>query len=146
MNGLFYRIAKAAERTGLTPATIRAWENRYGLPKPHRSDSKYRLYSESDIHLLMAIKQLVDSGVGPQQAIPAVLAHQSADTGPAPEEPSLPQPLTGAAFWRARLAALVRKLEEPRVRLLVDIAEAMTATTNGAASESQPGTLEASDG
>ena len=38
--------------TGLSPATLRAWERRYGLVKPERSLGGHRLYSEHDIEVL----------------------------------------------------------------------------------------------
>ncbi|WP_434422398.1 MerR family transcriptional regulator [Nannocystis pusilla] len=44
-----YRIQSVAEMTGVSAATLRAWERRYGLPAPRRSSSAYRLYSDRDV-------------------------------------------------------------------------------------------------
>lgn len=51
-------IRVVAERTGLTPATLRAWERRYGAVDPGRSDGAQRLYSDSDIQRLRLISRL----------------------------------------------------------------------------------------
>ena len=37
---------------GLSAATLRAWERRYGLLKPQRSAGGHRLYSRQDIEML----------------------------------------------------------------------------------------------
>lgn len=57
-----YTIKHAAQRVGITTATLRAWERRYGVVAPHRSESGYRLYGEHDVAVLHSMKQLVDQG------------------------------------------------------------------------------------
>jgi DNA-binding transcriptional MerR regulator len=42
-----FPIQTVAERTGLTPHVIRAWERRYRAIEPERSAGKHRLYSEA---------------------------------------------------------------------------------------------------
>ncbi len=69
-----YRIGAVARLTGISPITIRAWERRYGMVKPHRGDSGNRLYSREDIARLALIKRLVDAG----NAVSA-MARQSMD-------------------------------------------------------------------
>ena len=44
-----YTIKTVVQETGIAPATLRAWERRYGVLSPGRSDGGYRLYSERDI-------------------------------------------------------------------------------------------------
>ncbi len=39
-----YVIEEAAERAGVTPELLRAWERRYGVPLPERSVSGHRLF------------------------------------------------------------------------------------------------------
>jgi DNA-binding transcriptional MerR regulator len=51
-----YNVRAVVRETGLKPDTLRVWERRYGLPKPHRSSGGHRLYSERDI---VTIKWLV---------------------------------------------------------------------------------------
>lgn len=55
-------IRVVAERTGLTPATLRAWERRYGAVEPGRSDGAQRLYSDDDIQRLRLIARLASIG------------------------------------------------------------------------------------
>lgn len=48
--------------TGINQHTIRAWEKRFALIYPERTDLGRRLYSEKDIQKLKLVKALVDSG------------------------------------------------------------------------------------
>lgn len=64
-----YRIKRVAQLTGINPATLRAWERRYGLVAPGRTDSGYRLYSDEDVAMLGRIKALVDDGLTIGEAI-----------------------------------------------------------------------------
>ncbi|TNF51594.1 MAG: Cd(II)/Pb(II)-responsive transcriptional regulator [Burkholderiales bacterium] len=50
------RIGEAARRTGLSAPSIRHYEREGLLPEPVRSDSRYRLYGESDLHRLRFIR------------------------------------------------------------------------------------------
>jgi MerR family transcriptional regulator, light-induced transcriptional regulator len=64
-----YTIKQAAARTGLTIPTIRAWERRYGVVSPERTESGYRLYDDAAIERLAAMRTLVDQqGWRPSQA------------------------------------------------------------------------------
>jgi len=50
-------------QTGLAMGTLRAWERRYGFPKPQRRlDSNRRLYSRADLERLLAIREALDRG------------------------------------------------------------------------------------
>lgn len=50
-------IQKAAERAGLTPKTIRFYEESGLLPVTARSDAGYRLFSSSDVRRLRLIRR-----------------------------------------------------------------------------------------
>lgn len=45
----FYSIGEVAERCGINPVTLRAWQRRYGLLKPQRSEGGHRQFDEEDI-------------------------------------------------------------------------------------------------
>jgi DNA-binding transcriptional MerR regulator len=47
-----FNLKAVVRETGLKPDTIRAWERRYGVPKPRRTSGGHRLYSQRDIDLL----------------------------------------------------------------------------------------------
>lgn len=68
-----YRINAVAEMTGIPAATLRAWERRYGLPDPGRTESSYRLYSEHDIAMVRRVRELCDGGMAPSEAARVVL-------------------------------------------------------------------------
>jgi methanogenic corrinoid protein MtbC1 len=57
-------IRVVEQRTGLTSATIRAWERRYEAVQPVRSDGGQRLYSDQDVAHLRTLKALTDGGRG----------------------------------------------------------------------------------
>lgn len=63
-----YTIKHAAELTGLSATTMRAWERRYGIVEPHRTDTGYRLYDADAVRALSVMASLVHQGWAPRQA------------------------------------------------------------------------------
>lgn len=63
-----YTIKHAAELTGLSVATLRAWERRYGIVTPQRTESGYRLYDAQAVHALTVMNALVQEGWTPKLA------------------------------------------------------------------------------
>lgn len=59
---LRHSIKLVAQRTGLSPHVIRAWEKRYGTVQPQRSEGNQRLYSEDDIQRLALLKEATSAG------------------------------------------------------------------------------------
>jgi DNA-binding transcriptional MerR regulator/methylmalonyl-CoA mutase cobalamin-binding subunit len=57
-----FRIRQAASRAGISPATVRMWEKRYGLLRPDRTAGGYRLYSAEDVEVLRGAAALVATG------------------------------------------------------------------------------------
>ncbi len=58
-----YPIRTVASITGVNPVTLRAWERRYGLIEPSRTDGRHRLYSSRDIELIQRALSLIDQGI-----------------------------------------------------------------------------------
>ncbi len=56
------RIGEVARRTGLSVATLRAWERRYGLLVPERTEGGQRLYRETDVDRILHVARLVHEG------------------------------------------------------------------------------------
>ena len=56
MNGTL-TIGQLAKLTGVPPKTIRYYEEVGVLPPPERSESRYRLYSETDVRRLELIRR-----------------------------------------------------------------------------------------
>ena len=63
-----YTIKRAAELTGISVATLRAWERRYGVVHPKRSDGGYRLYDADDVRALAIMNSLVNEGWSAREA------------------------------------------------------------------------------
>lgn len=56
-------IRELSARTGVNSVTLRAWERRYGLLKPQRTEKGHRLYSEDDIARVQAVLLWMSRGV-----------------------------------------------------------------------------------
>jgi DNA-binding transcriptional MerR regulator len=101
-----FNVKAVVRETGLKPDTIRAWERRYGIPQPRRTDGGHRLYSRRDIHTIkwllarqdegMSISRAVDlwrdlqdGGRDPLQAHPLNQADESSLTDAAESAPTI---------------------------------------------------------
>ncbi len=112
-----YNIGVVSRMTGISVATLRAWERRYGYPSSARTAGGHRLYSERDVLRLHWIKDQIDLGLQTAQAIQALRhreeqAAYGSGPGSLPATPLPAEPLAGAAAslarWRVALrAALV---------------------------------------
>jgi DNA-binding transcriptional MerR regulator len=63
-----YTIKRAAELTGISVPTLRAWERRYGIVHPRRSEGGYRLYAADDVRALAIMNSLVNEGWSAREA------------------------------------------------------------------------------
>ena len=63
-----YTIKRAAERVGVSAATLRAWERRYDVVTPQRSEGGYRVYDEDAVRALQLMADLVADGWTPSLA------------------------------------------------------------------------------
>lgn len=117
---VFYSIGEVAERCGINPVTLRAWQRRYGLLKPQRTEGGHRQFDDEDVQRIEEIKRWVESGV-PVGKVKALLEGEklNVDDGWA----TLQEELMGvlrhakAAKLRAKIAAIGR--ENP-VDVLID--------------------------
>ncbi len=57
-----YPIKVVSQMTGLSVHVIRAWEKRYNIVKPDRTDTNRRLYSEEDIEKLKLLNEALHLG------------------------------------------------------------------------------------
>ncbi len=85
-----YTIKTVVLETGIAPATLRAWERRYGVLSPGRSDGGYRLYSEKDIATLRWLKNQVDSGVSISRAVALLEIRRQAGEAPEFDDERMP--------------------------------------------------------
>lgn len=63
-----YTVSQAAALTGIPTATLRAWERRYGVIAPRRTEGGYRLYDPAQIALLREMAARIEGGMRPAQA------------------------------------------------------------------------------
>jgi DNA-binding transcriptional MerR regulator len=80
------RIGELARRSGVSAELLRAWERRYGLVSPTRTDSGYRLYSAQDEARVAAMKAHLARGLSAAEA--AQLAIDGAGPRTPPRDPS----------------------------------------------------------
>ncbi|QUX90962.1 helix-turn-helix-type transcriptional regulator [Marinomonas sp. A3A] len=59
----YFPIRELSLRTGVNSVTLRAWERRYGLLKPKRTDKGHRLYDQGDVQRVEGILRWIQQGV-----------------------------------------------------------------------------------
>lgn len=100
-----YTIKTVCTQTGIRAVTLRAWERRYELLSPERSESRYRLYSDQDVALLRWVKSRVDSGISISSVASELKKLQQADQWPEPLPTVQQQPSRLKAVPPEHLAA-----------------------------------------
>lgn len=80
----YLRIGELARRTGVTPEVLRAWELRYELLHPARSEGGFRLYSDEDERRVRRTTALIADGLSAAQAARLALAEGAEEVGEAP--------------------------------------------------------------
>ncbi len=68
------RIGELSRRVDVEPALLRAWEKRYGLLAPQRSEGNFRLYSLRDVARVRAMKLHLSRGLAAAEAARLALA------------------------------------------------------------------------
>jgi MerR family transcriptional regulator, light-induced transcriptional regulator len=63
-----YTVRVVAERVGVPTATLRSWNQRYGVGPPDHSPGRHRLYSENDITIVQHMHELIGEGASPRSA------------------------------------------------------------------------------
>jgi MerR family transcriptional regulator, light-induced transcriptional regulator len=106
------RIGEFARRVGVSPELLRAWERRYGLLRPIRSDGGFRLYTHEDAERVSRMKAALGEGLSAAEAARRALAR------PRPTEGLLDDA-------RDRFLAAVRRYDEPAAHSVLD--EALSA-------------------
>lgn len=101
-----YTVKQVASLTGVTEATLRAWERRYGVVAPNRSPAGYRLYDEGQLRVLREMASMVHGGV-PASRAARVLSEGQGRTG-------------SDAGPEADLVAAAAELDPIRLRATID--------------------------
>ena len=101
------RIGEFARRTGVSPELLRAWERRYGLLQPIRTEGGFRLYTVEDEERVARMRRALDDGLSAAEAARRALA----------QRPPIEGLLDDA---RHRLLLAVRNYDETTVHGVLD--------------------------
>lgn len=74
----FLKTSEAAALLNVSPNTLRAWERRFGYPKPQRSPGRHRLYTHGEI---AALQDALQEGLSISSAVSRAREGLSADAG-----------------------------------------------------------------
>ncbi|MFJ3486454.1 MerR family transcriptional regulator [Pseudomonas sp. NPDC090202] len=105
-----FPIREVARLTGVNPVTLRAWERRYGLIVPTRTDSGHRLYSQADIDTVRSIMGWIARGVAVSK-VGRILASARQQ----PQAVAGVSDATECAGWQQRLRQAVNDFDEQRL-------------------------------
>jgi len=72
------RIGELSRRVGVSPELLRAWDRRYGLLRPTRSQGGFRLYSTADEQRVRRMLALQQQGLSPAVAARTVAGEANA--------------------------------------------------------------------
>ena len=75
-NQALYPIREVSRLTGVNAITLRAWERRYGLIEPVRTESGHRLYTDEHVRAIKRAVELTQQGV-PISQVKSVLEQQA---------------------------------------------------------------------
>ena len=103
------RIGELSRRSGVSPELLRAWERRYQLLRPARSQGGLRLYSFDDLERVRLMQQHLARGLAAAEAA-ALSAEQPAASGAE----------TLLAGAKNELADALGEFDEPRAHALLD--------------------------
>jgi len=82
-----FNLGAVVQETGINPDTLRAWERRYGLPQPGRSEGGHRLYSRLDIQTVKWLLERQDEGIRIGRAVELWQEMKRAGKDPFREKP-----------------------------------------------------------
>ncbi|MHA7918201.1 MerR family transcriptional regulator [Alloalcanivorax xenomutans] len=105
-------IQEVGQRCGVNPVTLRAWERRYGLIRPARTERGHRRYNEADVARIHSILAWLDRGL-PISQVRAVL-----------EQGTPPGAVTGP--WRQAMEEAQSALDDLNVRRLEQLFRRLT--------------------
>src|SRR5690606_39868553 len=93
-----FPIREVVRLTGVNPVTLRAWERRYGLIQPLRTEGGHRLYSQADVEAIRSIITWTERGVAVSKGA------QLLERGASGRTEATAEPRAGErGEWRARV-------------------------------------------
>lgn len=113
----FLRIGELSKRVGVSEHLLRAWELRYGLMKPARSEGGYRLYTSSDEFRVRRMLAYLSQGLAAAQAAHA--AQVESERGSVGEMSQLPEKISLEQAY-VLLRQSLDQLNEPAAQTVLD--------------------------
>ncbi|MFD0202779.1 MULTISPECIES: MerR family transcriptional regulator [Saccharothrix] len=126
-------IGELAEKTGTTVRMLRYYDQQ-GLLTPQRTDSRYRVYDESDVERVRSVRCLISSGLNVRLAR-LVLAHAFDQDIELPEDEAGCVPLLNMLneeleSVETRIEQLTRS-KQHLTRLIADVTRVMAEKSDG---------------
>lgn len=109
-----FPIRELSLKTGVNSVTLRAWERRYGLLKPKRTDKGHRLYDQGDVLRVEGILRWIQQGVAVSK-VRALLEQETTAEG-APSTNG--EPDNEWLDWRYALVAASKSYQEEKIAQL----------------------------
>jgi DNA-binding transcriptional MerR regulator len=108
-------IRDVVRLTGINPVTLRAWERRYGLIQPVRTEGGHRLYSHRDIDVIREAMRWTERGVAVSKVGEIIARNSTAPEQPAGEGTALEHEWQD---WQRLLRQAVQQFDEARLEQL----------------------------
>ncbi|MBS2040001.1 MerR family transcriptional regulator [bacterium] len=118
-----YKIKTIASLTGFNPTLLRAWERRYGLLIPTRTETGHRLYTADDLRVLRRVRTLLDQGRSIGEIVAqgrSRLLSQGAVSQPAPQFQSAPPPFPLLESLREEILQAALSLDDVSIHQCLD--------------------------
>ncbi|MFT5782286.1 MAG: DNA-binding transcriptional MerR regulator [Pseudomonas sp.] len=111
-----FPIREVSRLTGVNPVTLRAWERRYGLIQPTRTESGHRLYSQANIEAIRSILAWLERGVAVSKVGKILQRNEQAKSTPAP----VSQELTSGEWgeWQQQIRRALSEFDQARLEQL----------------------------
>jgi len=134
-----HSIGIVCRRTGLKSDRVRAWERRYNVVEPVRSDGNQRLYREADIEKLLLLRRATDGGhrIAQIANLPTSELRHLLEIDSAAAPLRAPRPLPGesdqATVYVGRALSAIQQLDGELLR--EELAEALQALSPAAVTQ-----------
>jgi MerR family transcriptional regulator, light-induced transcriptional regulator len=122
----YLRIGELARRTGASPELLRAWERRYGLLRPTRSQGGFRLYTAADEERIRRMREYLGRGLAAAEAARLAVDAETPRPGDETTTPAALAPDTTAAAppplqaTTRELAGALDRFDEEQAHAVLD--------------------------